>query len=224
MIHVAAIHGVNHSEEEQQTFYEYWQECLERAGLKVEVHPLAWSSLDSPIADWLATWGNPAVWQGHLMEIERGIHMRSGLIEWERMTRGESRLLLGHSWGTVLGYYLKATSSYLDDVPMVGMGSPYTHGYIGRRLKWAKRGPSWVSNEGRRPVFVQNKDDNICVWKPLLNMELTVPAPTYTKTYWIDVDAPQQERWTGEHGVELYLGHPETARLIKTMSPAIVGA
>lgn len=219
MIHIACIHGVNHGVDEQQVFADEWAAILRSHGMEVTCHPLAWSSTASAIADWLATWGKPGTFEEHLAEIEVGLHMRAGLLEWERFTRGEPRVLLGHSWGTVLGYNLVNRYPYLDSVPLLGLGTPYTHGWLGRRLRWAGRAPDWARG-GRRPVFVVNRDDGITTGRGL-GMRFNVPAPRGSKTVWVQAEVPPMP-WPGEHDVGLYLDSPDVRQLIEAAAPPVI--
>lgn len=216
MIAIAAIHGVNHSEEEQKLFHRWWQNALREAGLDVTVTGCPWSSLDSSIADWFASWRDPGTFAGHLEELEQQ------LAQWEFVTRGQARALVCHSWGTVLGYNLVLRMPELDGVPFVGLGTPFTHWWLGNRLRMGGRAEKW-NERGRRPTFFCNEEDPICALRFLFGFR-TTPAPKGSATRWIDIKVPEAER-TGdfsEHDVTRYLQHPDVLTHLKAVSQPMV--
>ena len=194
---VVPPHGVNNGPDARAAHPGRVKALLLEQGFDVDVAESSWSSLDSFLADGVASLLDERVMRGHETELLEGFEGAQGLRRIMHDARRQRRrvVLLPHSWGCVLTYRLKARYRWLRDVPMVGIGSPHTHPSIGYALRWQKRVPAWPKDRGPPPVFVGNRDDKICAasrWLP------TLPPPKGTEVVWVKHDGRRQGA-TQEH-------------------------
>jgi len=172
-IHIAAIHGVNHSLKQQRNYGKRIQAILDSHGLDTTVTGIYWSSVNSAPADYIKSFAGS--YEKHIKELVSGYDLHDGLRNWlNSVPVGEPRLILAHSWGTVLAYNIKLTNRWLNHVPMIGIGSPFGRPSMRSHLAFKGRAKAWPNSWARGiwppPTFIWNPDDPIAAMKlPLFN-------------------------------------------------------
>lgn len=211
LIHFASVPGVNHSEHEQLNHASWWADVLEDVGIPCRGYPAYWPSRDSTLVDWLSTWLLPRTFERNVRIVERRLR------HWEAQTRTcPYRLLIGHSWGSVLLHNARLINPLLWPIPTLLAGSPITHWWLGSRIALAGRVPPWTE-EGPRPMLVSNPDDPITSFDfPLLPRQRAIPGGfNHLEIEVDDTDSSTRLLNFSEHAPELYLRHPDVVEWIR---------